>query len=101
VPVTTAYDRCTTTTYALVLDGLGAATHGLIGHDYADSFTGSYSEGWKAVYTSSHTAEVYFAAGNVTNLNSAAHPEVITRVPVLKANPVSVLLFAAVGVFYL
>jgi hypothetical protein len=58
----------------LVLDGLGAASGGSVGHNFADSFTGSYAESWAAVYRGPHTATVYVTVNNVTDLNSVAHP---------------------------
>jgi hypothetical protein len=58
----------------LVNDGKGALSGGRAGNNFADSFLGSYSESWTAVYRGPHTATVYFTATNETNLNSLAHP---------------------------
>jgi hypothetical protein len=57
-------------------DFAGAITGGHIGHNSADSFTGSYDLTYTAVARGRNIATVYFTATNVTDLNSLAHPEV-------------------------
>ncbi len=58
-----------------IMDGLGFISGGTFGHNYADSYTGSYDLRWVAIQRNSHTATAYFTATNVTDLNSLVHPE--------------------------
>ena len=58
-----------------VMDGLGALTGGRIGHNWADSFTGSYDQQYTVIARGPHTATVYFTVENQTNLNSLLHPK--------------------------
>jgi len=59
---------------------LGYLPKSLLGNFYdADAFLGSYQESWTAIPQGDCTAEVSFLVTNTTDLNSFAHPEVITH----------------------
>lgn len=61
-----------------IMDGLGAFSDGVIGHNWADSFTGSYDQHYTVIYRGPHTATAYFTVESQTNLN----------VPILGAIPI-------------
>jgi RHS repeat-associated protein len=58
-----------------IMDGLGALTGGRLGHNFADSFTGSYTQQYTVIAKSPNTATAYFTVQNQTNLNSLLHPQ--------------------------
>jgi RHS repeat-associated protein len=58
-----------------LMDGLGALTGGHLGHNFADSFTGSYTQQYTVVNRGPNTATAYFTVENQTNLNSLVHPQ--------------------------
>lgn len=73
----------------LVMDGLGALTGGRIGHNWADSFTGSYDQQYTVIAKGPNTATAYFTIANQTNLNSLLHPQQTWPfVPILGAIPI-------------
>ena len=72
-----------------IMDGLGAFSDGMIGHNWADSFTGSYDQQYTVISRGPHTATAYFTVENQTNLNSLLHPkQTWPLVPILGAIPI-------------